>query len=438
MIPTSKRVKFVTLGCKVNQYETQGMREALDARGFLETQESGCDFVVINTCTVTSGADRENRYWIRRMRRENPEARIVVTGCYVEKNRSEIEAMPEVDLVLSNYDKDEIADRLSAGCGAPAAQDAEAVRLKRRTFTPLKISSFQGKGRAFLKIQDGCNHACSFCKVVLVRGRSRSRELADVVEEARRLRDAGYREIVFAGIQLGAYGLDQGKQNALCEVLEECSEIEGIERLRLSSIEPTDVRPELIETLRALPKCCPHLHIPLQSGDDAVLAGMNRRYGRDFYIDLVRELKAKLTDFSLTLDVMAGFPGETEESFENTRALLRDVRPLKCHVFPYSRRDGTRAAAYSDLPPATVHERVKFLIALGEELGRRERLAYVGRTFPVLVEKKAAGGLVQGLTPHYLKVFFQGREENVGSIVPVELLDLEADSFLGRRCGDAL
>lgn len=432
----TQSVKFITLGCKVNQYESQGMLEAVLEKGFQEADEKAqhCDFVVINTCTVTADADKQNRYWIRRMRRENPSAKIVVTGCYVERNRAEIEALPEVDLVLSNHEKSDLADHLSSGCAMPAFQDQEAVRRRKLEFSPLKISSFQGNGRAFVKIQDGCNHACSFCKVVMVRGRSRSRELGAVVEEVKRLRDSGYREIVFAGIQLGAYGLDFGKENALSEILEASAAVEGIDRLRLSSIEPTDVTPELIKTLRDVSKCCAHLHIPLQSGDDTVLKGMNRRHGRDFYIDLVARLKSEIPDFSLSFDVMAGFPGETEQAFQNTVDLIRQVKPLKSHVFPYSPREGTRAARFDqEIPIEKIRARVQELIRLGDQLGRGERLKYVGRSFPVLVEKKLErGGLVQGLTHHYLKVCFQGDVSDVGRMINVKLLSLEGDVFLGR------
>ena len=430
------RVKFITLGCKVNQYESRGMLESVLRKGFREADvsDTGCEFVIINTCTVTADADKENRYWIRRMRKENPAAKIVVTGCYVERNRSEVESLAEVDLVLSNHDKADIADHLTAGCVAPEVQDSETVRQKKLQFAPLQISSFQGNGRAYVKVQDGCNHACSFCKVVMVRGRSRSRVLSDIVEEVKRLRDSGYREIVFAGIQLGAYGLDFEKENALSEMLEVCSRIEGIDRLRLSSIEPTDVRPELIATLRDVPKCCAHLHIPLQSGDDEVLRGMNRRYNRAFYIDLVARLKASIRDFSLTLDVMAGFPGETQEAFQNTLKLLYEVQPLKCHVFPYSPREGTRSFRFADVvSPEVIRNRVRELIVAGEALGRAERMRYAGRMFPVLVEKKLErGGFVQGLTHHYLKVCFQGNQSDIGTTVPVELIGLEGDVFLGQ------
>lgn len=433
-----QRVKFVTLGCKVNQYETQGMREALSEAGLqISDANADHDFVVINTCTVTEQADKENRYWIRRMRRENPAAKIIVTGCYVEKNRAEIEALEEVDLVLANHQKADLKEVVFAGCATPEMQDAETDRMKKRAFTPLKISNFQGRGRAFIKIQDGCNHSCSFCKVVLVRGRSRSRLMQDVVDEAARLSDAGYREIVLAGIQLGAYGLDQGRENALSDVIEACADVRGIERIRLSSIEPTDVTPALIATLKSVEKCCPQLHIPLQSGDDDVLRRMNRRHSRGFYIDLIARLRDALPDFELSMDVMAGFAGESEKAFENSMDLLRIVKPLKTHVFPYSPREGTRAALLDEhWPVELIRARVKEMIRLGEALAARRRSHYVGRTMDVLVEHPIKdSGLVQGHTANYLKVCFQANESVIGKIIPVELLGLESDMMLGRAAG---
>ena len=432
------KVRFITLGCKVNQYETQGMREVLERARVesltAEGKPAEVDFVVINTCTVTEGADRENRYWIRRARREHPRARIVVTGCGVVRNRKQIEMLPEVDLVLSNPEKAEIANRLLGGCADPILQDKEAGQ-RRHAYLPLSISRSEGLGRAFVKVQDGCNHACSFCKVVLVRGRSRSRGLKDILEEVRRLRDSGYKEVVFTGIQLGAYGLDfaQGEKRNLVDVLEASAKVEGIERLRLSSIEPIDVTADLIKTLASIPQCCHHLHLPLQSGDDEILKRMDRRYRSSFYTELIARLKSVMPDFSLTLDVMAGFPGEEEEHFQNTIGVLEKVQPLKCHVFPYSRREGTRAARFENVRAGVVHQRVRRLIDLAERIGREVRLPYIGKEISVLVEaQKKNTALLQGLTSNYFKVSFQGAPGWVGRIVPVRLLALEGNTFLGR------
>lgn len=437
----SNQVRFITLGCKVNQYETQAMRESLLRAGVQDSLDSEnlsthVRFVVINTCTVTKAADRENFYWIRRAKREYPGAKIVVTGCFVERNRSELEKLPEVDLVLSNHEKPDIAKRLISGCGAPETQDEITLRSRRHQYSPLTISRSQGNGRAFVKIQEGCNHACTFCKVVMVRGRSRSRGLSEITEEVKRLEGAGYREIVLAGIQLGAWGKDFSQKQNLVDVLEACERIEGIERIRLSSIEPTDVQPALIEALCLIPKCCPHLHIPLQSGDDTVLERMNRRYRRSFYLDLIERLKSEIPGFSLTLDVMAGFPGEEEVHFQNTVELLESVKPLKCHVFPYSRREGTLAARFKDMNPAIIRDRVNRLIHLGSRLGQEVRLPYIEAELPVLVEQETGqGSLVEGLTPNYLKVCFQGTKELIGQIVRVKLLALEGDIFLGSQNG---
>lgn len=431
----TRRVRFVTLGCKVNQYETQGMRELFCRRGIVETaaREDPCDFVVINTCTVTEEADKENRYWIRRMRREYPGAKIVVTGCFAERNRPEIEALPEVDFIFPNHKKTAIADYLLGGCSESVSFAESSASTGRPSYMALKVSDFKGRSRAFIKIQDGCNHACSFCKVVMVRGRSRSRPLTDILDEVRRLSEKGYREMVLTGIQLGAYGLDLADKTSLSEVLQKCATIKGISRLRLSSIEPTDISEGLIRTLCEEPKCCPHLHIALQSGDDEVLRSMNRRYSRVFYRDLIARLRTAIPGFCLTLDVMAGFPGESEACFENTVALLRELKPLKCHVFPYSRREGTRAARLEDVKAEAVRRRTKILLRLSDELGYEYRKDFIGKIQDVLVERYSEkDGGVKGLTPNYLKVRFLGDSGLFGKTIPVRLVRLEKDTFFGE------
>lgn len=425
------KVKFVTLGCKVNQYETQAMRESLRRAGVEEKGGAANDFVILNTCTVTEEADRENRYWIRRLRRENPVAKIVVTGCWVQRNRKEVEALEEVDWVLSNEEKPDLADRLLLGCASPEIQ--ERPFRSRAIYSPLAISSFQGHARAFVKIQDGCNHACSFCKVVLVRGKSRSRALSEIVEEVCRLCEAGYREMVLTGIQLGAYGLDLSPALNLISVLEALRPIPGLERIRLSSIEPADVKSDLIGAMKHLPKVCPQLHIPLQSGDDGILKRMNRRYGRDFYLDLIGKLRAELPDFCLSMDVMAGFPGEEETHFQNTLSLLEKTRPIRVHAFPYSPRPQTRAARLNRLPPETIRERMNRLRSFSQQVAEGEKKKFLGRVFSVLVEKKSSSGeLYQGHTANYLKVYFQTSPDSLGCAVLVRLEAILGDGFIGR------
>jgi threonylcarbamoyladenosine tRNA methylthiotransferase MtaB len=493
-----KNVRFYTLGCKVNQYETQGMREALERKGYRDIEgQKGvpCDLVVVNTCTVTQDADRTNRYWIRRLRREHPGARLAVTGCYAEKNRSELEAMSEVDLILSNREKPFLAEKLLGHSmslrgdrqgdvaislyknkiASPSfllsqentgARNDSVVKMGRdpvtsAAFMPLSISRSEGKTRAFVKIQDGCNHACSFCKVSIVRGNSRSRAPEEILEEVTRLRDAGYREIILTGIQLGAYGLDlgssansgrrpafekgqglplparqagvfAGRHYFLRDVIEACARVEGIDRIRLSSIELTDLGQPLRDAFRDVPKLCPHIHLPLQSGDNEVLSRMNRRYTREEYRDVILQMKDLVPDFEFSVDVMAGFPGETEEQFENSLDLLNALRPLKCHVFPYSRREGTRAADWKVLSPQVVRERVRRLTEAAGRISAEVRGRYLGRTLEILAEhENERTGISEGFTPNYLKVFFEYPQNVQGCIIPFKLTEIFQDGFRG-------
>lgn len=430
---TQQNARFYTLGCKVNQYETQALRETFERKGIRDAEgdrDAKCDFVVLNTCTVTEDADKTNRYWIRRLRREHPEATLVVTGCYVKKNRCDIEAMPEVDHIFTNDEKTILADVLldqkgeRNGCSEPET-----------SFMPLAISRSEGRTRAYVKIQDGCNHLCSFCKVALVRGRSRSRPVSEIRDEVVRLRDNGYREIVLTGIQLGAYGQERDFSDApssLLDVMELCTQVEGIERIRLSSIELTDLTEPVRMALKIIPKLCPHLHIPLQSGDNEILSRMNRRYTRELYRDRILELKQTVPDFALSMDVMAGFPGETEEQFCNTLALIREVRPLKVHVFPYSRREGTRAASWGILPLPMVRERVQRLIQLADGLSSDVRQKFLGRNFLVLAEEQdLQTGLWVGHAANYLKVFFEWAHPIRGCMISAHLRGLFADGCQG-------
>jgi len=313
----SQKVKFSTLGCRLNQYETQAVREQFLGAGYVETRDAKeADVFVLNTCTVTKESDRQSRYKIRKFHRTNPSAKIVVTGCYVERNRDDIEREEGVTLTVLNREKSDLLNLLDS-CTSLSFMRPEPP--PKRRFTPLSISKFEGRTRAYVKIQDGCNHACSFCKVVLVRGPSRSRSTEDVVRETERLCESGNLEVVLTGIQLGAYGYDIKKRQMLSDLINEMSEVPGLKRIRLSSIEPTDVSDPLIEVMATNRKVCNHLHIPLQSGSDAILSRMNRRYKRDFYIDLIAKIRRQVPDFVLTTDVMVGFSSETDERFNEIR-----------------------------------------------------------------------------------------------------------------------
>lgn len=427
-------VRFLTLGCRLNQYETQGIRESLAARGYEEVnRNAAADVYVINTCTVTAESDKESRYLIRRCHRENPNAKIIVTGCYVEKNSREVAELPGVSRVVLNREKPDIADLLDSCTGLTL----ETFRMPERSkaeFTPLRISEFLGRVRAHVKIQDGCNHACSFCKVVLVRGKSRSRPFLDILEEAERLRDHGYREIVLTGIQLGAYGLDLERKKTLPFVIRRLSEIDGIDRIRLSSIEPIDVTDELIDAMAETPKACPHLHIPLQSGSDRVLKAMNRRYDRAYYLALIGRLRERLADFILTTDVMAGFPSETDTDFEETIDLLLRAKPFKLHVFPYSAREGTRAFALSPVLPAVIEKRIWVLRELERKLQQELMNRFIGKQFSILVEERRADGdCHEGRAANYLPVRLNSKSAvRLGELRVIRTLGADGDHLIGE------
>lgn len=433
--PGVRKVKFQTLGCRLNQYETQAIREQFLKAGYQETEaDREADLLVLNTCTVTNESDKESRYLIRKFHRENPSAKIAVTGCYVERNETEIKSLPGVTLTVLNRQKSEMVELFAVGAGLKPAPTCVSYEIpSKRAYTPLNISRFEGKTRAFIKVQDGCNHACSFCKVVLVRGPARSRELNDIVEEAKRLAGEGFKEVVLTGIQLGSYGYDLKKRQMLRDVIEQLSLIDGLERIRLSSIEPTDVTDEMIELMARNDKVCPHLHIPLQSGDDEILERMNRRYRRDFFGELIQKITARVSDFVLTTDVMIGFPGETAGQFENTVQILFETMPYKLHIFPYSRREGTRAALFSDLTDGNEMNRRRDILLSQEAVFRKKvQERYLDQTLNVLTEEgNCKVGWVTGRSANYLKVRFPG-ERLPGLNYRVEITDIDGADLIGR------
>lgn len=427
-------IRYVTLGCRLNQYETQAMRESLESHGYQEIEEGQpADVYVLNTCTVTNDSDRTSRYLIRKFHRENPNAKIVVTGCYVERNRSEVANLPGVTHVFLNRQKSDIADLLASCTGLSLGAPELPVRSKAE-YAPLSISEFTGRTRAHIKIQDGCNHACSFCKVVLVRGKSRSRQFNEIIEEAKRLSENGYSEVVLTGIQLGAYGLDFDPKISLNEVIRALESIKSVRRIRLSSIEPIDVTDSLIQTMKTSKKACPHLHIPLQSGSDTVLKAMNRRYGRGFYIDLIRKLRSEIPDFILTADVMVGFPAESEAEFEETLNLLKEVRPFKIHVFPYSAREGTRAFQLGVLDPKVSTRRQTVLNELDSKLREDVLKSYVGSTLEILIENISPGAdYIEGRAANYLPARFHLSEDlKAGDQVMAFIESSVKDALLGK------
>ena len=302
-----KTIKFYTLGCKVNQYDTQSIREQFLKNGYQEIDNGKtADTYFINTCTVTAIADRKAKNIIRHCVKENPKARIIVTGCLVEKDALSLSDIKGIDFLIS------------------------------KRFFREGISNFCGHTRAFLKIQDGCNNSCAYCKVPLVRGVSRSRPLLEIIKEAKKLVQNGFQEIVLSGICLGAFGKDLKEAISLVDAIEGLENIEGLLRIRLSSLEAVDVSDRLIQQMAESQKLCWHLHIPIQSGDDEILKKMQRSYKRKDYLELINKIKKHIPQVALTTDVLVGFPGEAEENFQNTLNLIKEILPLKVHIFPYS------------------------------------------------------------------------------------------------------
>lgn len=423
-----KTVKFYTLGCKVNQYETQAMREGFLRKGFKELENGRkADAYVINTCTVTHKADRDSLYYIHHSHKENPKAKIIVTGCLAQLDGNLLKRQKGVSLIVKNRDKYVIPDMLLKG--------NRAIKEEKRGHNP-GVSGFKNHSRAFLKIQDGCNNLCSYCKVALVRGRSTSKPLEKITAEAKQLVENGFKEIVLTGICLGAYGKDFFPRRSLAEALGALERIEGLKRIRLSSIEPQDVTGDLIAKIKVSKKVCPHVHIPLQSGDDQILKSMRRRYRAKDFIALIQRLKKEIPGVAITTDCLVGFPGESDVQFQNTLRIIKEIIPLKVHIFPYSLREGTLASALENqIQPKIAKERIKLFGKISEARSLKFKRQFLGKNMEVLVEGrvKDGKGRWEGHTGNYLKVRFLAGGNIKNKLVTIRLKKIEGDYILGSR-----
>jgi threonylcarbamoyladenosine tRNA methylthiotransferase MtaB len=392
-----KTFAFVTFGCKVNQYESQALRERFSRQGLSEVEAAaGADVFVINTCTVTETATAEAQRTVRKLARRFPFAEITVTGCAADSHKEEFLGLPGVRRVVTHGEKASLCDdpRLSREDTAPSIFD-------------LTISRFDRHTRAFLKVEDGCDLNCSFCIIPKVRGAAVSRPLESAVDEAKRLVGNGYKEIVLTGVHLGSYGKDLARCSLLPDLVERLCGIPGLARLRLSSIEANEVSDPLIALMASEPRFCPHLHLPLQSGDDEVLRAMRRRYNSRQYLAACGRVAENVPDPSFTSDVIVGFPGESEAQFENTLEVCRRAGFSRIHIFPYSRRRGTDAALLPDLPSRVKKERLHRLERLAEELTENYARKFIGREVEVLVENDG------GYTERYLKAQVPGARNTI-------------------------
>lgn len=454
MAPT---VAFHTLGCKVNQYDTESVAALFREAGYAVVDfSSTADVYVVNTCTVTGLGDKKSRQMLRRARRQNPRAVVVALGCYAQTAPAEVAGIPGVDLVVGTAGRrelvrlvDEARRRKAEETGPPSAGSDAAVAVEeygqRAVFEELATGAVAERARATVKVQEGCRQFCSYCKVPYARGPERSRPPSAVLAEVERLVAEGFREVVLTGIHLGSYGrdLENGSAWDLARLAARVAEVPGLARLRLSSVEPTDVNEGLIDLVRGNPVLCRHFHLPLQSGDDLVLRRMNRRYTTGEYARVVERIRVAVPEAAVTTDLIAGFPGETEQSFAHTLAFVREMAFSRLHVFPYSRRRGTPAAAFPGQVPAAVkRQRVSRLIALGRELSLSYHRRLLGQAVEVLfeepLEEPTQGELGageqwwSGLTDTYVRVLAPAATPLTGELRRVWVERAEAEEVFGR------
>lgn len=409
------------LGCKVNAYETESMQQQLEARGYeIVPFDQQADVYIINTCSVTNIADRKSRQMLHRAKKLNPQAVVVAAGCYVQVAADSLKKDDAVDIIIGNNKKGELADILDSYLKEGGRQEADLHLMDiahEREYEALRLSRMSGYTRAFIKVQDGCNQFCSYCIIPYARGRVRSRQPESVIREVKELVSRGYKEVVITGIHLSSYGMEHKQEGPvqggnwdhgpLLDLIKRMNGIQELERIRLGSLEPRIITEKFAGEMAAMPKLCPHFHLSLQSGCDETLRRMNRRYTTEDYLRRCGILRSCFQEPAITTDVIVGFPGETDQEFEQTREFLEQVRFYELHVFKYSKRAGTRAAVMPDQVPEPVkRERSDSLLRLGEEMSREYRSRFAGREISVLFEEAEeikGRRYMTGFTPQYVK-----------------------------------
>ena len=423
---------IITLGCKVNQYESEAVEELFLNKGF-EKASQNADIYVINTCTVTNMSDRKSRQMISRARKDNPEAILAVMGCYSQVKPEEVAAIEGVDIVLGSRNKENVVELCEDMLQNKGAMDQVIATSETKTYEELQISNQTEMTRAYLKIQDGCNMYCSYCLIPYARGNIVSRDISSIVDETKRLAHNGFKEIVLTGIHVSSYGKDFEDGSELIDVIEAVADVDGIERIRLSSMEPRHITLDFLERMKATQKACDHFHLSLQSGSDDVLKAMNRKYDTAMYkekCDLIRQV---FPNAGLTTDLIVGFPGESEDNHQETMDFVDDIKFAKTHLFKFSPREGTRASIMKDQINGNIKkQRLHDL----EEIEERNRIAFLesqlGKTLSVLIESKSdLEGYSGGYSTNYLKVNIK---EDIPSntIVDVKITDIKNGELVGE------
>ena len=421
-------ILFHTLGCKVNQYETEAMREALLNWGHTNDKNLSVDAVIINSCTVTAESDRKTRQLVRRMRRENPGAIIALTGCMVQAFPDEAKKLTEADIVIGNRDVTKIVNAINS------YDNKRVFEIDKHqngdSYNTIGLSKFNERTRAFMKIQDGCDRFCTYCIIPFARGRIRSRAVSDIKAEAQRLAANGYSEIVLVGINLTSYGKDEDYN--ICDAVDAVCEVNGIKRVRLGSLEPDHITDEMLNRFKIQPKFCPQFHLSLQSGCDATLKRMNRHYDSAFYEDLVNRIRNTFTDAAITTDIMVGFAGETDDEFNQSLNFAQKIGFARAHIFAYSRRSGTVAAGLKNQVSNTEKQLRSHQMA---EITKQTEIEFlksqIGNVYPVLFENQE-NGVAEGYTPNYTRVIIDTKKALTGQIYDVLIKSVQDDYCVGE------
>ncbi|WP_027625038.1 tRNA (N(6)-L-threonylcarbamoyladenosine(37)-C(2))-methylthiotransferase MtaB [Clostridium lundense] len=430
------KVAFTTLGCRVNQYETEAMTEKFIKSGYEVVHfDEQSDVYVINTCTVTNMGDKKSRQMIGRARRSNPNAVIAVAGCYSQIAPEKVAKIPGVDVVIGTRNKGEIVELVQKCMGEKKQIIHVDDVLRNNVFEELNIEEYQDKTRAFLKIQDGCNSFCSYCAIPFARGAVCSKSPDKIIEEVNRLASHGFKEIILSGIHISSYGVDLEGNWDLMKVLEEVDKVDGIERVRIGSISPKFFTEDVIIRISKLKKLCPHFHLSLQSGCDETLKRMNRHYTTDEYNNVVEGLRNSVKDVSITTDIIVGFPGETKEEFNTTYKFLEKIKLSKMHIFKYSPREGTKAAEMKEQVDGNIkEERSSRLIELNKRLEKEFMSRFINTKLKVLYEEKVRDKeeFYEGYTPNYIKVMSNSKESIEGKILETEIIGVEEEISIGN------
>lgn len=427
------KVAFCSLGCKVNQYETNAMAQKFIEHGYSVVDfEEPADIYIVNTCTVTSIADKKSRQMLRRAKEHNENSIVVACGCYAQVAAKEIEKIEDVNLVIGNNEKNDIIEIIEKYRADNKVNEIVSDVMYKEEYVEFGPTTYTEKTRAVIKVQDGCDRFCSYCLIPFARGHIRSRSIDNVIEEVKKVVDDGFKEVVITGIHVASYGRDFKDGTTLIDLLEKINEVEGLQRIRLSSIEPIIMTDDFIERLSKLDKICDHFHLSLQSGCTETLKRMNRRYTAEEFFEATKRLRAKFPNAALTTDVIVGFPGETEVEFNETYEFLKKIKFYHMHVFKYSPRKGTKAAVMPNQVDSKIKEiRSKKLIELSDESELEYNKSYIGKKVQVLFEEKD-NGYYKGHTKNYMVVKYRTDEGLENKIKDVMIVDANAECLIAE------